>query len=54
MLFVYNFLDVNRANAGKVGAIEAVVKTLKMHLDRVSICTTACEVLLNLTKYGKK
>lgn len=47
------FIDVNRANAGKLGAVEAVVKTLKMHLGKVSICITACGVLLSLTKYGK-
>ena len=41
------------AAAGKAGAIEAVAKTLKMHLDRVSTCITAFEVLLGITKIGK-
>ena len=45
--------DDNKVIAGKCGAIEAIVSTMKTHIDNADVCRYGCGTLQNIATIGK-
>ena len=47
-----NKQDDNRSIAGKVGAIEAIVKAMNTHINNANLCENGCGALTNIAING--
>lgn len=45
--------DDNKIKAGKSGAIDVILSTLKTHITNPDVCSNGCGALWNITYNGK-
>ena len=52
MTFSLEFTADNKVEAGRAGAIEAIVSAMKTHINNAGVCEQGCGALRNITVNG--
>lgn len=50
----YIYLANTKITAGKLGAVEMLLKTMTEHIDNLELCAFGCEALSNITHGNSK